>query len=136
MPLVLTKTLELEVLPNALAVCRFTPATPVPAWAFQGSFYSVSRTPEELSVVCDEALVPADVKTEKNWRCFKVKGPLAFGLTGILASLANPLAEAGISIFAVSTFDTDYLLVKQKDFDQATKALKLAGHKLKDKSHA
>ena len=72
--------------------------------------------------------VPANVKVEPKWRCLKVKGPLDFALTGILASLANPLARAGISIFAVSTFDTDYLLVKEGDLERAAEALSIAGH--------
>lgn len=121
-------SLKLETLPNTLAVCRLSPTHPIPAWACQGSFYSVSKTSDELSIICDETNVPDGIKVEKSWRCLKVKGPLDFGLTGILASLANPLAQAGISIFAVSTFDTDYLLVKEKDFENAVVALSSAGH--------
>ncbi len=121
-------SLELEILPITISVCRLSPTDTVPTWAFKGTFYSISKTADELSIVCDEASVPANVKAESGWRCFKVKGPLDFGLTGILAALVSPLAEAGISIFAVSTFDTDYLLVKQKDFDNAVQTLSKAGH--------
>lgn len=121
-------SLELDVLQNSIALCRPNPTAPAPTWAFRGSFYSVSKTAEELSVVCDEALVPADVKAEKNWRCFKVKGPLDFGLRGILASLSHPSVEVGISIFARSKFDTDNLLVKQKDFERSISTLTRSGH--------
>lgn len=122
--------LELEALPDLLAVCRLAPELPVPAWAFQGAFSSISRTREELSVVCDIANVPEDVKAERGWRGIKVKGPLDFAWTGILAALATPLAVARISIFAISTFDTDYILVKERDFSAATTVLVEAGHRL------
>ncbi len=111
-----------------IAVCRLEPGSPIPGWATKGNFFSITRTYDELSVVCAQSVVPSDTKVEKDWRCLKVKGPLDFGLTGILASLADPLAKAGISLFAISTFDTDYLLVKHADFDRATQVLVKAGH--------
>ena len=82
--------------------------------------------------MCKQSDVPEGVKCEKGWRCLKVEGPLDFGLTGILASLAQPLAEAKISIFAISTFDTDYILVKDENFKAAVLALSSAGHEIKD----
>jgi hypothetical protein len=122
------KNLNLEVLPNTLAVCRLSSNDSIPSWAFSGDFFSISKTADELSIVCEEKQVPAGVKAGRGWRCLKVKGPLDFGLTGILASLAKPLAEAGISIFAVSTFDTDYLLVKMDVLERAISVLSKAGH--------
>jgi len=120
--------LTLETLSTVFAVCRLDAAAPIPSWAYTGDFFSVSKTSDELSIVCPQSNVPHDVKAEKNWRCLKVKGQLDFALTGILASLATPLAEAKISIFAISTFDTDYLMIKQQDFDRAISALTQAGH--------
>src|SRR5205085_10754270 len=95
----------------ALVICRLGASEAIPDWATQGDFYSVTRTSDELSVVCSHVQVPADVPCEKGWRGLKVEGPLDFGLVGILASIAAPLAAAGISIFALGTFDTDYILI-------------------------
>lgn len=115
-------------LPESLAVARLEDRA-LPAWAIEAEgFLSVTRTREELSIVCDEARLPLDIRAERGWRAFGVQGPLDFGLTGILASLAQPLAEAGISLFAVSTFDTDYVLVRAQDKDRAEAVLQAAGH--------
>ena len=110
--------MNLEILPDTFAICRLDAAAPIPAWA-RGDFISITRTRDELSIVCAQINVPRDVKCERAWRALRGIGVLDFALTGILASLATPLADAGISIFAISTFDTDYLLVKQNDFDHA-----------------
>ncbi len=96
----------------------------IPSWVETDKFFSVTKTDDELSIVCSEDIVPTNTKVEKDWRGFKVDGPLDFSLTGILASLANPLAEAKVSIFAVSTFDTDYLLVKSAQLEEAVKVLR------------
>ena len=118
---------RLFVLVPRLAVCRLDPSTPLPYWAQGGSFLSVTRTSAELSVVCEDALVPEGTQAERGWRAFGVAGTLDFSLTGVLASLAVPLAEAGISVFAVSTFDTDYLLVREHSLSQALETLERAG---------
>jgi len=91
---------------------------------------SITRTPAELSIVCDASSVPAGVKAEGPFRAVVVRGPLDFSLTGVLASLAGPLASAGISIFAVATFDTDYILVRAHEIDRAMGVLRDAGHAL------
>ena len=96
----------------------------------QGEFFSVTRTPAELSAVCDAAVVPSGVKAEGPWLMLAVRGPLDFNITGVLAALAAPLAAAGISIFAVSTFDTDYLLVRDGELDPAIRVLREAGHNI------
>ncbi len=124
--------LTLTALPERLAVCRLAPEAPVPDWAWTGAFGSVTRTPDELSVVCPEAAVPPGIVCERSWRALKVHGPLDFGLTGILAALAAPLADAGIPIFAVSTFDTDYLLVRAGALAHACRVLAGAGHAVYD----
>ena len=124
------KALDLTLETWALAVCRLEPAAEVPAWAASGAFHAVVRTPRELSIVCDEAAVPAGVRAEKGWRCFSLVGPIPFETTGVLASLADPLAVAGIGIFVVSTFDTDYLLVADRNAGAARRALEAAGHRV------
>ena len=123
-----TRGLNLELLAGTFAVCRLEADAPPPAWAASGDFVSLTRTDAELSVVCAEQGVPPGVRAEAGWRCLRVKGPLGFGLTGILASLAAPLASSGVSIFVVSTYDTDYLMVQQRDLDRGVDALLRAGH--------
>jgi hypothetical protein len=121
--------LILSLLPETLAVARLPADAVLPGWVdWSDPFVTVSRTRDELSVVCPEARLPPDfetdnVKAERGWRGFKVEGPLDFALTGILSRLASPLAEAAISIFAISTFDTDYLLVRTRDLDAAVAVL-------------
>jgi len=124
--------LNLSLKKDQLAVCQLPPDALLPAWACSPTaFSSISRTSEELSIVCLESVVPAGIKQELGWRIFKVDGPLDFALTGILASVADPLAKAGISIFAISTYNTDYVLVKNEKVDEAVKALKAAGHNVR-----
>lgn len=122
------KSLSLTVLPERLAVCRLAPDELVPECPAGTRFWSATRTDEELSVVLPEESVPASWQTEKGYRGLKVLGPLALGLTGVLASLAMPLAEAGVSIFAISTYDTDYILVREGDLEKAKRVLLAGGH--------
>ena len=122
--------LRLVVLPDLYAVCKLDKNTAVPSWAWSGEFCSVTRTADELSVVCQEHLVPKGIRCERSWRCCRVAGAMEFSMVGVVASLVAPLAQAGLSVFVVSTFDTDYLLVKSTDMDAATAALRRAGHAL------
>ena len=123
--------MRLQLLEGRLSVCRLVAAEPIPDWANEaGGFVSITRTQEELSIVCAETAVPRDVQREDGWRAFRVEGSLDFALVGILASIAEPLARAGISIFAVSTFNTDYVLVKEANVEAAAQALERAGHRL------
>jgi uncharacterized protein len=110
-----------------LAVCRLPANTPVPA-PKAGALWSVTRTADELSIVCPVAEVPAGAEVERAWRALQVAGPLDFALTGVLAAIAVPLAEADVSIFAVSTYDTDYVLVREAALPAAAEALRRAGH--------
>ena len=119
-------TRRLRVRTGALAVCRLAPDAAVPGWA-AGPFVSVTRTPEELSVVCDEAGVPDGVRAERGWRALEIEGPIDFNLTGVLAGLTVPLADAGISVFVMSTFDTDWLLVREPQLPDALTVLRRAG---------
>lgn len=121
---------DLTLLPDALAVCRLPAGTAAPAWLDGEVFVSVTRTPEETSVVCRAAIVPAGVRAEVGWRALRVAGPLDFALTGVLLALLAPLAAAGVSVFALSTFDTDYVLVREAALDGALAALRAAGHRV------
>jgi hypothetical protein len=120
--------LTLELLPGNLAICLLPPDAATPQWALDSSFFTVSRTAEELSVIVPEDQVPPKVKCEKRFRALKVRGQLEFNAVGILASLAGPLAEAGLSIIAISTYLTDYVLVRQEDLERAVKTLQNSGH--------
>lgn len=140
--------LTLKVLPQHFAVCRLPSTAEIPGWVFKSPFFSITRTEDELSVVCPEKRLPpagsrpegtgdspdegrhhrcrneaAFMLTERNWRALQVEGPLDFSLTGVLSSLTAPLAEAGISVFAISTYTTDYLLIKQEAMERTLKIL-------------
>lgn len=121
--------LSISILPDLLAVCRLPPMAAVPPWV-RGSFTSVTRTPDELSVVCDDDAVPANVRAERGWRALKVNGPIPFEVTGVAAALVAPLAEARISVFLLATFDTDYLLLKEEVFERVVAILRDAGHEI------
>ena len=122
------KNLSLIILPRRFAICRLSPDEPIPTFLTRSPFWSITRTGDELSVVLSEEIVPADWEAETGWRCLKVIGPLDFDLTGSLASLATPLYEAGVSIFVISTYDTDYLLVREENLEKATQILLESGH--------
>jgi len=121
-------TLTLSVMEGLFAIIRLASDAPLPAWAAQSSFFSATRTCEELSLVVPEAAAVAEHEVSRGWRMLKVRGPLKFSEVGVLAALANPLARTGVSIFVISTFDTDYLLVPQEELSVAVEALEHAGH--------
>ncbi len=114
--------------PEALVVCRLPAAAPWPELPTDGRFVSATRTPTELSVVCPPDLVPAGAEVEPGWRLLSVVGSLDFALVGVMATLTDALARAGISVFVVSTFTTDHLLVKDLHLGRAVEALRSAGH--------
>ena len=123
--------LKLFLLEDRLAICRLMAGDTIPEWASSGGrFCSVTRTAGELSIICAENAVPPGVPCERAWRIFQIAGPLDFAATGILVSAARPLAEAGVPIFAISTFDTDYVLIKQEHAENAVRALESAGHRV------
>lgn len=122
----------LTVLAERLLICRLDAGEEVPAWATGAPFFSVTRTRDELSVVCPEDVVPESVPCELGWRALKLEGPFDLSMVGILASVASPLAAAGASIFAVSTFDTDYVLVREEQLDLAVDTLRASGHRVGD----
>jgi hypothetical protein len=121
--------LTLDVLPASVAICRLAPDTEVPAWAWQARvFLTISRTAQELSITADESVVPSGIPMQRGYRVLKVRGTLSFGLVGIVLQIMEPLAQAGLPVSVVSTHDTDYILVKDKDLSQAIHALEVAGH--------
>ena len=126
----MTGSLTVKILPGLFAVCRLPADAPSPSWPRSNELLALTRTTDELSIVCAEEHVPEHITAEPGWRGLKVVGPLDFSLVGVLASLALPLAEAGISIFVLSTYDTDYILVKEADLDNAYQTLREAGHNL------
>jgi hypothetical protein len=123
-----TNKSRIHVLTGRYAVCRLEAHAPIPKWARGANFVSITRTPDELSIVCEEATVPRGTRAETGYAALMVEGPLAPELVGVMVSLLTPLAEAGVSIFAISTFDTDYVLVRDAQLDRAIAALHGAGH--------
>jgi hypothetical protein len=123
---------SLIVLPQDFAVCKLGPEAAIPPWATGGEFFSITHTADELSVVCRQDSVPAGICCDRDWRCLRVAGAMPFSIVGVVAALTAALAEAGISVFVVSTFDTDYLLAKQKDWANALEALRRAGYTIRE----
>ena len=122
-----------SLLPGLYTLARLAPDADIPAWALAAQgFVSISRSVDELSVVCASGLVPEGVHADRGWRCVRLKGPFAFDQVGVLASFAVPLAQKGVGIFAISTFDTDYILFKEHQLSNAIEALQAAGHVLAD----
>ena len=122
--------MKLQILKSTVSVCRLDAKAAIPDWAMHSNFLSVTRTTSELSIVCETGRVPQEIQAEQGWKIFQVEGTLDFSLSGILAGIANPLAEAKISIFAISTFDTDYVLVKEENLEQATAVLSANGFEI------
>lgn len=122
------RKLKFSLVPGSFAICRLAANGAAPEWALRSPFFSLTRTVDELSIVCAEAQVPPDVPRESDWACLKLEGPFPFSETGILTAFVQPLSEHAIPIFAVSTFDTDYVLVKHAWVVRAIEVLKMAGH--------
>lgn len=119
--------LPLILLSDRLAVCRLAADAPFPDWATPGDLLGLVRTRDELSIVCAERFVPPEVRSERGWRALQVQGPLDFSMVGVLAAIALPLARAGVSIFAISTYETDYILFKESALERTLHALTQAG---------
>jgi len=121
---------RLALLPGRLTVARLPGTAPLPAWADGPGLVSITRREGELSIVCADGRVPSDVRAERGWRALEVAGPIDFQVVGLLHALTGPLARAGISVFAIATFDTDLLLVREATLSDAVKALREAGHRV------
>jgi hypothetical protein len=125
----LNHALTLTLLPAPLALCRLSPNEPMPTWAVQANtFMCISRTPTELSIVADEEVVPHEFKADRGYRALRVEGPLPPNLVGIFAAIAEPLAAAGVPIFPIATYDTDYVLLRESEVTKAVSALRAVGH--------
>lgn len=122
--------LKFRWLPGPYAIVRLDPGAPVPAWAAQGEFTSITRTADELSIVCPAENLPPDLNSPHHWTCLKLEGPFPFSQTGVLLSFIDPLSSNGVPIFAISTYDTDYVLIQEEFAGAALKALQQAGHEL------
>jgi hypothetical protein len=123
-----SQRLTLVVHRGLYCICRLGPGEPLPAWTARSEFCSVTRTPEELSVVCDQDVVPPQIEANRGWRLLRVQGTLDFSLVGVLAGLTTTLANANVTVFAASTHDTDYLLVRDETLDRAIMAFREAGY--------
>jgi hypothetical protein len=124
------RSFDLYLLPGRMAICRLEPEEKLPPWAGSGAFSSVTRTSVEMTVVCQEENVPAGILCNKNWRCLQIGGVLDFSETGILSSLTAPLAGEGIPVYALSTYSTDLILIKENDLSRTVLALARAGHRI------
>jgi hypothetical protein len=121
-------TLRFSLIAERFAICRLNPTIAIPEWALRPAM--LTRTPEELSIVCPEANVPTGLKSDAGWICLKLEGPFPFSMTGVLVSFTNPLSTNEIPIFAIATFDTDYVLIKHEFWERASAALASAGHQI------
>ena len=121
--------MRLSPLSAPAAVVRLAADAALPDWV-RGAFTSITRTAEELSIVCDDDAVPHDVQAERGWRVLKLEGPIPFEMTGVASAILAPLAAARISIFLISTYDTDYLLLKVTAFERALEVLRNAGYEI------
>ncbi len=122
--------LKFRWLPGPYAIVRLAPDAPIPDWATKGEFASITRTAEELSIVCSVGNLPADVHSPHRWACLKLEGPFPFSQTGVLLSFIEPLSNNGIPIFAISTYDTDYVLIQEEFAGNAVSTLQQVGHEL------
>jgi len=123
--------LNIDVLPDAVRICRLPANADLPGWATAVPFCSVTRSGDELSVICEAARVPPGVTASGEWRVLKLVGPFDFAGVGVLLRVAAPLAAAGVSILSVGTYDTDYVLVRMPQMEAALHALRAAGHEVR-----
>lgn len=128
----MSRPLALAFADRSCAIVRLGAGDPVPSWVAGARFASVTRTPDELSIVADDDAVPPEQPADRGWRVFRVEGAMPLALTGVLASIARPLADAAIPLFAIATHDTDYVLVPGARKDDAVRALAAAGHRVRD----
>jgi hypothetical protein len=122
--------LRLRKISQKFAVCRLAPDAPLPSWAISGDIWSVTRTPIELSVVCSQNSLPQNLAAERNWVALQVVDPISFGMVGVLSSLTVPLADAGVSIFVLSTYETDFVFVRDESLEKACRVLTQVGHEI------
>ena len=122
--------LKLTSLEGDYAICQLDAQTSVPKWASLGDLYSITRTPDELSIICLHEQIPEHIPCQAGWQVLKIEGPFNFDEIGVLAALTAPLAAAQISLLTISTFDTDYIFIQAENYDQARQVLQAAGHQI------
>jgi uncharacterized protein len=122
--------LKFRQLPGAYAIVRLSPEAATPVWSVRGNFTSITRTADELSVVCPSENLPPDINSPHRWICLQLEGPFPFSQTGVLLSLIQPLSNNAIPVFAISTYDTDYVLIQEEFGGAAFDSLRVAGHEL------
>ncbi len=126
----MSQKLKFRIASDSYAIVRLDSNAPIPDWATHGEFTSITRTTEELSIVCPAQNIPAGVDSGQRWVCLKLEGPFPFSQTGVLLSFIEPLSDEGVPIFAISTYDTDYVLIQEEFMDRALDMLQRAGHEL------
>ncbi len=124
------KQLKLSLLKDKYGICTLPATTPIPDWALMQSLISITRTKEELTIVCRQDIIPSQCKCDLNWRCFKVDGTFDLNQTGVISSISSPLADAGISIYVISTYNTDYFMVQEDKVNQTISVLSNSGHSI------
>jgi hypothetical protein len=122
--------LRFSVIPGSFAVCQLPPGTPIPDWLPASGLLSITRADDEISIVCDSSAVPGPVKADRGWISLKLEGPFPFSMTGVLASFIQPLAERAVPIFAISTYNTDHVLIPEQHAAVGLQVLREAGHEL------
>ena len=122
--------LKLTSLEGDYAICQIDTQASIPQWASMGDLYSITRTQDELSIICLHEQIPEHISCQAGWRVLKIEGPFSFDEIGVLASLTAPLAAAQISLLTISTFDTDYIFIQAENYDQALRVLQSAGHQV------
>jgi hypothetical protein len=124
------RRLQLTLLKEMFGICRYENTAPIPDWASDAPMCSITRTKKELTIVCPQNIIPAESDCSGQWRCFRIDGSFELDETGVIASVSVPLAEAGISIYVVSTYDTDYFLIRDCAIENAIAVLTDMGHKI------
>jgi hypothetical protein len=128
------RKLKLSLLDDIFGICFFESKSPIPEWAATTSLCSITRTEKELTIVCPENIIPVEIEHERDWQCFRIDGSFDLNQIGVISCLAAPLAKAGISIFVVSSYDTDYILVKKEKVELAISVLSGDGHSIAARS--
>ena len=124
------KKFILSTIQDRFAICQLAPHSSIPEWAYSSGFFSITRTDEEISIICPEVNVPENIISNYGWRVFKIEGQFNFDEIGVLNSITTPLAKAQISLLTISTYNTDYILIQESYYDQARLILKSAGHQI------
>jgi len=127
------KRLNLKLLKDKYSVCRLNKDDEIPKWIFNEEFFSITKTEDELSIVCLQDKIKEDIKCERDWKILKIEGPLDFSLIGILSKISTLMANNNISIFAISTYDTDYILIKEESIDKAIEILENNNYNINNK---